>query len=109
MGLEYNRIELPGPGGEFDATLLSSRVGYSFTPALYIQSLVQYNTQTEVWSGNLRFGWVDTAGTGLFVVLNERQSERFAGLTNTLLERTLSIKFSRQLDVAGMGRDRFGL
>ena len=108
IGLEYNRIELPELGGEFDATLLSSRVGYSFSPNVFIQSLVQYSTQTAVWSGNLRFGWVDTAGTGLFIVFNERQSERPAGLASGLLERTISVKFSRQLDVGRMGHDRFG-
>ena len=101
-------IELPGPGGSFDATLLSARVGYSFSPSVYVQSLVQYSTQTEVWSANLRFGWVDTAGTGLFIVFNERRSERLAGLADGLLERTVSIKFSRQLDMARIGRDRFG-
>ena len=105
IALEYNRIELPEPGGKFDATLLSSRVGYSFSPTLYIQSLIQYNTQTAVWSGNLRFGWVDTAGTGLFIVFNERQSERIGGLTSSLLERTVSIKFSRQLDLTRIGRE----
>lgn len=108
VGLEFNRIELPGPGGEFDATLFSTRVGYSFNPNVYIQSLIQYNTQTEVWSGNLRFGWVDTAGTGLFVVYNERQSERLGGLTDSLLERTVSVKFSRLLDVGRMSRGGFG-
>ncbi len=108
IGLEYNRIDLPGPGGEFDATLLSTRVGYSFSPSVFIQSLIQYNTQTDVWSGNLRFGWVDTAGTGLFVVYNERQSDRLAGFANGLLERTVSVKFSRQLDVGRMGREGLG-
>ena len=108
LGLEYNQIELPVAGGNFDATVVSSRIGYSFSPSLFLQSLIQYNTQTAVWSGNLRFGWVDTAGTGLFVVYNERQSDRLAGLTTDLLERTFSIKFSRQLDVARMGRGRFG-
>jgi hypothetical protein len=109
VGLEYNRIDLPGPGGKFDATLLSGRIGYSFSPTLFVQSLMQYNTQTTVWSGNLRLGWVDTAGTGLFVVFNERQSDRLGGLTSSLLERTVSIKFSRQLDLARMGRDGFGM
>jgi len=106
IALEYNRIDLPQPGGEFNATVLSGRIGYSFTPALYIQSLMQYNTQTAVWSGNLRFGWVDTAGTGLFIVYNERQSQ--AGVTSSLLERTVSIKFSKQLNLAALGRDWFG-
>ena len=100
IALEYNRIDLPEPGGKFDATLLSGRIGYSFSPAVFIQSLMQYNTQTAVWSGNVRFGWVDTAGTGLFIVYNERQSERLGGLTSSLLERTVSIKFSKQLDLA---------
>ena len=104
LGFEYNRIELPGPGGRFDATLLSSRIGYSFSPNLYLQSLLQYNTQTAVWSGNLRFGWVDTAGTGLFIVYNERQNDRLGGITTSLMERTVSLKFSRQLDIAEMGR-----
>ena len=104
LGFEYNRIELPGPGGRFDATLLSSRIGYSFSPNLYLQSLIQYNTQTAVWSGNLRFGWVDTAGTGLFIVYNERQNDRLGGITTSLMERTVSLKFSRQLDIAEMGR-----
>ena len=108
IALEYNRIDVPGPGGKFDATLLSGRIGYSFSPTLFIQSLMQYNTQTAVWSGNLRFGWVDTAGTGLFIVYNERQSEKIPGFTSNLLERTVSIKFSRQLDLAGIGRDWFG-
>ena len=103
LGLEYNRIQLPGPGGSFDATLASARAGYAFSPNLYVQSLVQYNTQTEVWSGNFRFGWIDSAGTGLFVVYNERQSERLDGLFDGLLERTLSIKLSRQLDVRRLG------
>ena len=104
LGFEYNRIELPGPGGRFDATLLSSRIGYCFSPNLYLQSLIQYNTQTAVWSGNLRFGWVDTAGTGLFIVYNERQNDRLGGITTSLMERTVSLKFSRQLDIAEMGR-----
>jgi hypothetical protein len=108
LGFEYNRIELPEAGGRFDATLLSSRIGYAFGPSVFLQSLIQYNTQTSVWSGNLRFGWVDTAGTGLFLVYNERQVEGLAGVTNGLLERTFSLKFSRQINVSEMARDGLG-
>lgn len=99
---------IPGRGRSFDTTLASVRVGYAFSPNFYIQSLVQYNKQIEAWSGNFRVGWIDSAGTGLFVVYNERQSDRLAGLYNGLLERTVSIKLSRQLDVHRLGNGSAG-
>ena len=37
---------------------------------VYLQTLLQYNRQTDTFSTNIRFGWLNTAGTGLFVVLN---------------------------------------
>ncbi len=46
-------------------------------------------------AARFRLGWIDSAGTGLFVVYKERQSDRLAGLYNGLLERTVSIKLSR--------------
>ena len=61
------------PQGEFTATLGSVKLGYFFTPRLYVQGLVQYSTQVDQWSTNLRLGWLNTAGTGLFVVYNDVQ------------------------------------
>ena len=101
--LEHNKVDLEE--GSFDATLARGRVGYSFTPNLFIQTLFQYGTQTKIWSGNVRLGWLDKAGTGLFVVYNERQT------TDDLigpLERSFLIKFTRQFDVAGASRDLLG-
>jgi hypothetical protein len=101
--LEHNQVDLAE--GSFDVTLARGRVGYSFTPNVFIQSLVQYNSQQKIWSGNARFGWINTAGTGLFLVYNERQLiEGIAGP----LERSFSVKFTRQLDMAGVGRDLIG-
>ena len=50
------------------------RVTYNFTPSVFVQSLMQYNDRTERWSTNLRFHWLETAGTGLFVVYNDTES-----------------------------------
>ena len=95
--LEHTRVDLAE--GSFDITLAQARVGYSFTPSLFIQSLVQYSSQSDLWSGNIRLGWLDTAGTGLFLVYNERQmADGIAGP----LERSFLIKFTRQFDLAGM-------
>jgi hypothetical protein len=52
----------------------------------------------DTWSANVRFGWLDTAGTGLFVVLNTAQG------FNTLegpLARSFIIKYNRQFNIWG--------
>lgn len=91
----YNDVDLLE--GSFETTLLSARLAYSFTPRIYLQSLAQYNTQANNWSGNFRFGWLGTAGTGFFLVYN--QVER-TGTGAGILHRTLIAKFSYQFSVA---------
>jgi hypothetical protein len=92
----YNDVNLPQ--GEFLTRLVTWRAGYFFTPSLYVQSLLQYSDQADTWAANLRFGWVSTAGTGLFVVFNEA---RGLGVLEreTPLNRGLIIKFTRQFSV----------
>jgi hypothetical protein len=90
---DYNRLDLAE--GEFDATLLAGRIGYFFTPRIYLQSLVQYSDQLDAWSANVRFGWLATAGTGLFIVYNDAHG---IDALQGPLSRSLIIKFSRQLD-----------
>lgn len=71
------RFPVSGPnqefGGDFSGDLFFVRANYSFTPRIYLQSLLQYNDVADNWSVNLRFGWLNAAGTGLFVVYNETQ------------------------------------
>jgi hypothetical protein len=112
LHFEHNKVDLAE--GSFDASLARARIGYSFSPNLFIQSLVQYSSQSRIWSGNVRLGWLDTAGTGLFIVYNERQLTEglFRPHQGTIfqdpLERTLLVKFTRQFDMAGVGRDLLG-
>ena len=90
-------------GGEFKTNLLRVRANYSFTPRLFLQSLFQFNDADDNWTSNIRFGWLNTAGTGLFVVYNETRDldhiERgldrrvFAGGP---LNRALFVKFTRE-------------
>ena len=89
----YNDLQLPG--GDFTTNLLRLRTSYSFTTRMFLQALVQYNTRSNQWSGNFRFGWLNTAGTGLFIVYNEIQGLKNIGP----IQRTLIVKFSRQFDV----------
>ncbi|MYH50832.1 MAG: hypothetical protein F4151_15245 [Gammaproteobacteria bacterium] len=57
--------------GSFTTAVVRFNGSYSFTPRLYLQANVQYNDDTKDVGTNLRLGWLDTAGTGLFVVWND--------------------------------------
>jgi len=88
--------------GNFQTLLWRVRTAYSFTPRLYLQTLIQYNRQSDVFSSNIRFGWLNTAGTGLFVVFNNL--ENTGTFERTLqpegpLERALMVKYTRQLNL----------
>ena len=105
LSVAHNRIRLPE--GDYNTSLTRLSLRYAFSPDIFLQSLIQYSDQTGVWSGNIRFGWLDTAGTGLFVVYNERLEMDVTGVTGLLprdalapSERTLAIKFTRQFDLS---------
>jgi hypothetical protein len=68
---EYNRVHLPD--GYFTVNLGRLRLSYSFTPRTFVQALVQFNDRLNIWSTNLRLGWLRDANTGLFVVYNENR------------------------------------
>jgi hypothetical protein len=84
------------PQGDFTTTLIGLKTGYSFTPRMFLQSLIQYNNQGRSLSGNIRFGWLGPAGTGLFLVYNEG---RQTGTGSRPLERAFIAKFTRQFDL----------
>jgi hypothetical protein len=52
---------------ETETTLLGLRLGYFFTPSIFLQSLVQYSDQADVWSANVRVAGLSTAGTRLYI------------------------------------------
>jgi hypothetical protein len=94
--LDHNQVKLAE--GDFDVTLAGLRAGYFFTPRVYLQSLVQYADQTDSFSANVRFGWLNTAGTGLFIVYNENQG---INALSGPQQRSLVIKYNRQFNVLG--------
>jgi hypothetical protein len=83
------------PQGAFRTNLGNMRVTYNFSPSVFVQSLLQYNDRSERWSTNLRFHWLETAGTGLFVVYNDTESLDGLGPVN----RVFIVKYVRQFDL----------
>jgi hypothetical protein len=104
LNINYNRVSLPE--GTFEANLFRLRASYSFSPRVFVQSLVQYNQQTNYVSGNFRFGWLQSANAGLFIVYNEgrerdslNEGVRDDSSLGLVRDRSLVIKFSRLIDV----------
>jgi hypothetical protein len=66
-----------------------------------VATQIQYNDDTENLHANVRFGWLDTAGTGLYVVYNDTEhygSLLTTGLTSGPQQRQLIIKYTKQFD-----------
>ena len=93
--LDYNDVRLDQ--GNFTRTLIGTRLGYNFTPKIFVNSLVQYNNQARVWTANARFGWLNTAGTGLFIVFNDgEEADSFFRWVRPQA-RSVVLKYTRQI------------
>lgn len=99
VSVNYFDVELDQ--GSFTTSVLRFNGSYSFTPRIYLQANVQYNDDTRDVGTNLRFGWLDTAGTGFFVVLNDtehRGSLSRTGIAAGPRQRQLVIKYTKLFD-----------
>lgn len=97
--LDYTDVRLPE--GNFIRSLSSLRLNYFFTPRLFVQTLTQYNNQARVGSANVRVGWLNTAGTGLFIVFNDGRVAESAFDWQRPQQRTVFVKFTRQFGTSG--------
>ena len=90
--------------GSFTTAVIRFNGSYSFTPRLYLQTNIQYNDDTRDVGTNLRLGWVDTAGTGLYIVWNDtshRGSLERTGILAGPKQRQLVVKYSKLFNLAG--------
>lgn len=95
----YSRNDVNLPWGDFVTNLVRTRISYSFNPRTFIQSLVQYNDRADLWSMNLRFGWLQAANTGLFIVYTDTHGLYDLVPRAQRTDRSLIVKFSRMFDV----------
>jgi hypothetical protein len=94
--IDHNDVDLPE--GDFKTNVVGLRLSYFVTPRISIQSLTQYTDRVDIWSANIRFGWLDQGGSGLFVVFN--QANGFDTMArDTPLNRSFVIKYSKLLNV----------
>jgi len=90
----YNQVTMPD--GKFTTNLIRARLTYAFTPKIYIQSLLQYNNQSDIWSMNWRFIWQQSAATGLYIVYNQTQD--YDGIPIASSTKSFVVKYSYLFD-----------
>jgi len=84
----YNNISLPVENGRFKTHLLTSRVNYSFSTSVFLNALVQYNSDARQWSSNIRFNIIHRPLSDFYLEYNERRNS----LTGELTDRALIAK-----------------
>jgi len=93
FSVKHNNYDLPV--GNFVTNLTALRLSYSFNPKMLLQALLQHNSGNDTLSTNLRFSWLQTATSGLYVIYNEFDDSSFGALPKG---KEFSIKYSYMFD-----------
>lgn len=94
--LTFSHSDISLQDGDLSAFVGGLRLSYSFTPRIFVQSLLQRNNVSNITSVNARFGWLQNANTGLFVVFNVVKDDDF---TDALNNQVLTIKYTHRFDL----------
>ncbi len=80
---------------EFDFTLIQGQFGVRFSTTVFVDALLQYNTDVEDFSTDLRFNWKYRPGSDLYVVYRERRDIESEATPGD--DRSLTVKWTYQL------------
>ena len=92
--VSYNDVKLPA--GDFTTTVLGVRADYAFTPLMFVGGLVQYDSDSDSFSTNLRFRWEYAPGSEFFAVYTDERATVGGGFP-TLENRAFVLKINRLL------------
>jgi uncharacterized protein DUF5916/cellulose/xylan binding protein with CBM9 domain len=95
VALQRNDIRLPFPMHDFVTNLVTTRIGYAFNTRTFLDTLLQYNTDLNQFSANVRFDLIHRPLSDLFVVYNEQQLTDAPAPVNT--GRGLIVKYTHML------------
>jgi hypothetical protein len=85
VNLQINDIEVST--GSFVSKLVTSRVNYNFNTRVFVNALVQYNTDSRQLSSNLRLNIIHRPLSDVFLVYNERHDERTDQVDRALIAK----------------------
>jgi len=86
----YTRNDIDLTAGAYATTLFAGRVNYSFTRSMFLNALMQYNSDARQWTSNVRFNLIHRPLSDFFVVYNDRRDSD----TGDLASRTVIAKIT---------------
>ncbi len=92
--VSFNDVETSA--GDFKTTVVRLRADYAFSPLMFVGGLVQYDSDSDSFSSNLRFRWEYAPGSEFFAVYTDERSTIGSGIPN-IENRAFVLKINRLL------------
>jgi hypothetical protein len=86
----YTHNDIALREGAFKTNLLGLRANYAFSTSVFVKTFVQYNSESDQWSSNLRFNLIHRPLSDLFIVYNDRRDAAGGGV----LDRAMIVKLT---------------
>ena len=92
LGLQRTAATLDQPDIDFVTAIWTSRTNYSFSTNMFLDALLQYDADQDLFNANVRFNLIHHALSDLYVVYNE---QRFTTDHTTTPGRGVIVKFTQ--------------
>jgi hypothetical protein len=93
-GLSRTRVDLDAQNTHYVQSLLTVRANYSFSRNMFLDALVQYDSEQKLRNTNIRFNFIHRPLSDLYVVYNEQS---FDTPEAPKAGRSLVVKFTRMM------------
>ena len=82
VALNWTRNDIDLPAGAYTTDLVSTRIVYGFNTTTFLNALIQYNTDANQWTSNVRFNIIHRPLSDFFLVYNDQRDSRSGDLIN---------------------------
>lgn len=83
----FSRSDVSLPGGAFVADLASATFDLALSPEMTLRTLTQYNSTTDSISTSVRFNWIYSPGSDIYIAYDELRADDFLAFDPTLQQR----------------------
>ena len=80
--VSWSRNVISLRAGEYTTDLISTRINYSFSTRVFLNALLQYNTDANQWTSNVRFNIIHRPLSDFFLVYNDRRDQTSGALVD---------------------------